>query len=205
MTGNPLRSEILGDSESTLRLMEDAVSELSGDDGDLEPAATLPPTSLAAGVPDLSPFSELLLGAYGEIVAVLERLRSDGARPCTGAGHPSWCAVDPVSAGLQADMGASDMLQGVQRALRLLDAMEQPDLERAVLASTRGSIREELHRFGMWLQYQEDSARQLTWVFRALADLEQRLYGLASMVGGREDPARAPADVATTRSPYSWE
>lgn len=194
MASKPLSSDILNDSEAALRLVDDVVSELRGVDDEIAShVATLVPGFGSESAPDLTRLPQVLLSAYGEIVAVLERLqKSRGILQRVAMDRLQRTHEKLAEVNTATEMAASDMLDGLDRALGLVDRLEEPALDPADAAATRNSIRDELHQLISCLQFQDITSQQLTYASSVLVDLEQRLHAIVTMFGYEFKPGFAP-------------
>ena len=195
MATRPMSTELLSESEATLRLVDHVVSELRGTDEEVtEQVCELMPALDTRNAPDLSRLPAVLLSAYGEIVAVLRRLETSRGilqRVAMERLQHTHEKLTEVSAATE--MAATDMLDGLDRSLALVDRLGQPQLPEAVAEATRDSIRDELHRLISCLQFQDITTQQLTHASTVLLDLEDRLRAMVAMFGVNLDAETAPA------------
>ncbi len=181
------RNGVLNDSEATLRQVESALTDLgevappqsqSGDES-LE--------SLLSRMDDrplgLGELVEVLMRAYSEIMGVIDGLRKsrglleNAAMKRLKRTHEKLQEVSSAT-----EVAASGMLDGLDRALVLVDTLEATEEESDdAAAHTRSEIREELHGLMSLLQFQDITAQQLGYAGQVLEDLEDRLLKVASI------------------------
>ncbi|HEX7049124.1 MAG TPA: hypothetical protein VF188_02845 [Longimicrobiales bacterium] len=191
-----LTAELLSDSEETLRLVDALLEELRGHDpGDDRIARLL--DELTDREPGLSVLPLMLLRAYDEITRTLDVLRrSRGAieRAAVERVQHTHAKLREVSSATE--LAATDMLDGLDRALGLLDQLDAAARDRgdpnADDERLRAELRDEVFRLIGCLQFQDITAQQLGHASSALLDVEQRLDAIAQLF----DPGAMLADEA---------
>jgi hypothetical protein len=178
--------ELYYDSEATLRLVNTALDELrvmedQGRNAGRGPVLAQERTEPAAG----AELPELVLRAYGEIQSGLESLRRSRdvlERTTMEKIHHMGDRIRAVNSATE--VAATDILDGVDRALALVDRLDEmregPDR-----AAVRGELREELFEVMGCLQFQDITSQQLTYASSVLYEMESRLANLAQIF----DPA----------------
>ena len=187
------REELLSDSEATLRQVQSVLADFatvssSDDVGEERRHEDL------QQVPGLTDLVEMLVATYGEIVSVIGSLRKSRgmleqvAMERLKSTHQKLAEVSSAT-----EIAATGMLDGLDRALVLVDQLEAADAsaqpgEGALL---RGDLRDELHALINLLQFQDITAQQLGYAGAVLLDIEDRLVQLARIfdlkgVGHRE-------------------
>lgn len=184
------RDELLKDSEATLREVAGILLELwdQGNSGNGES-----PSILAAGKngkkKDPARLGELigvLMKTYREINGVLEGIRQ-------GRGILQQAAMERVQkthakleeVTMTTEVAATDMLDGLDRALSLVDQVlpvdAQSDADIGARQEAGNELRDELHRLIILLQFQDITAQQLAHAAGVLAEVEERLEGLTRL------------------------
>lgn len=164
-----LSDALLLDSAASLRIADRIVREL-GDGDALDPDD---PAGVAA-------LPGVLLRAYMEIVSILESLRRSrsilekNAMERLQLTHEKLREVSAAT-----EIAATDMLDGLDRALALVDRM---DHSQDATPDTRNLLREELFRVITCLQFQDITSQQLSYASTVLEDLEQRLNSLVRLI-----------------------
>ncbi len=187
-TEQQTRSEVLKDSEATLREVAGILLELwdAADPDNLDPAKGIKGNGNGAPA-RLGNLIHILMKTYREISAVLEGIRK-------GRGILQQAAMDRVQkthAKLQevtmtTEVAATDMLDGLDKAISLVDQIVDSQEEGEKASETRESagneLREELHRLIILLQFQDITAQQLAHAAGVLAEVEERLEGLTRLL-----------------------
>lgn len=178
------RDGVLHDSEATLRQVEEVLEGLGGESSleqfdrqitEIEDAPT--------GLQDLV---SILVSTYGEIMRTIDSLRSS-------RGLLEQAAVDRLQrtnakiaeVSSATEVAATDMLDGLDRALVLIDRLEEDEKgaseERADRDALRNELRDELHLLMNLLQFQDITSQQLGYASGVLADIENRMVRLAKV------------------------
>jgi chemotaxis regulatin CheY-phosphate phosphatase CheZ len=180
-----LSEALLLDSAASLRIADRIVREL-GDGDAVDPDD---PAGVAA-------LPGVLLRAYMEIVSILESLRRSrsilekNAMERLQLTHEKLREVSSAT-----EIAATDMLDGLDRALVLVDRMDEaPDASK----DTRGLLRDELFRVISCLQFQDITSQQLHYASTVLEDLEQRLNSLVRLID-HSLPEEAPTNGHVTK------
>lgn len=199
MTARPA-SELLFDSEASLRLVDNAIGEFKsdvdvGEDigfGDLHSLTRLPQT---------------LFRAYNEIRAILERLRvsrsilEQTAMDKLAHMHDKLKEVSSAT-----ELAATDILDGLDRSVAMVDELDTlgdtPE-SGARGGEIRGRMREELFGLMVHLQFQDITTQQLAYASSVILDMEQRLAQLATIF----DPNAMVIDdaVADSSAPVAFD
>jgi len=201
--GEPARSDLLKDSEATLREVAGILSDLGADGG--QPGegpgevAPDPVSTMMRNLPALEEVASLFFRTYREIVSVMESIRTGRGilhRAALERVQRTHQKIDEVSSATE--VAASGMLDGLDRALSLVDEMvpggtpgETGDAVPAVAAATpapspkcraiQDQLREELHSMISILQFQDITAQQLSYASGVLKDVEDRLASLMEL------------------------
>jgi len=187
------RSELLKDSEATLREVAGILLELWDQ---------VPSGNGATGEGPMSPGDEneakkrsparlgeligVLMKTYREVNGVLDGIRQ-------GRGILQKAAMERVQkthakleeVTMTTELAATDMLDGLDRALSLVDQVVPVDAQSGADFGARqkagDELRDELHRLVILLQFQDITAQQLAHAAGVLAEVEERLEGLTRL------------------------
>lgn len=172
--------ELYYDSEATLRLVDNVLDELQVMDevGQRDEhgrfSQRMVRETVAAGE-----LPEIIVRAYGEVQALLDSLRRSRdvlERTSAEKAHHMGERLRAVDAA--AEVAATDILDGVDRALAVVDRLDDaPD--DATRTELRGALREELFEVMGCLQFQDITSQQLNYASSVLFDMESRLGALA--------------------------
>jgi hypothetical protein len=187
------RDSLLADSRATLRQVSGVLRDLEGDD---------PTGALAAIELDEVQASELLailLRTYAELVTVIETLReSRGAlhRAALERLQRTHEKLQEVTS--TTELAATDMLDGLDRAMGLLDTLDDGNVGDADAdhAPVRQQLREELHGLISLLQFQDITSQQLGYASGVLMDVEQRLLAVRDVLAATGAELSLAADIA---------
>jgi hypothetical protein len=187
-------NELLYDSEAALRLVDSAIEDIR--EASPRPSTGTPAESLhaghlrdllqAAGPLGLLGISQLLARGHGEIIGVLRSLRESRevlARTSSGRVQDTHDQLREVTNATES--AASDILDGLDRAVALVDQMDAKasDGDAAAGADLRGTLREELFSLMGRMQFQDITTQRLSYAFSVLTETETRLAELASILG----------------------
>lgn len=187
-----LPEELLLDSAASLRIADRIVRELGdGDSVDVEDPAS------AAALPGV------LLRAYMEIVSILESLRrSRSLLEQSAMDRLQQTHVKLREVSSATEVAATDMLDGLDRALGLVDDLDGDSED------TRNQLRDELFRVISCLQFQDITAQQLGYASTVLEDIDQRLNSLVRLIDQSlpdAPPTGAGAPLGLDGRPYDPE
>jgi chemotaxis regulatin CheY-phosphate phosphatase CheZ len=181
-------SELLFDSEASLRLVDNAIGEFTPSARDLEEMETNPFDGRAR-------LPQTLYHAYSEMRALLERLR-------VSRGILEQAAMDKLAhmhdklreVSSATEIAATDILDGLDRSVAMVDeldaAAEAPD--GAVRgAEIRVRMRDELFGLMVHLQFQDITTQQLAYASSVIQDMEQRLGQLVSIFESDARPSES--------------
>ncbi|MEP6619838.1 MAG: hypothetical protein ABJE47_10995 [bacterium] len=190
-------SELLFDSEASLRLVDNAIGEFKPDPVDGDEAEQVKFGDLES----LTKLPQTLFRAYNEIRSILERLRvsrsilEQSAMDKLAHMHDKLKEVSSAT-----ELAATDILDGLDRSVAMVDELdtiaETPD-DAARGTEIRGRMREELFGLMVHLQFQDITTQQLAYASSVIMDMEQRLAQLASIF----DPSTMKVDEAYTQAP----
>lgn len=183
------RRELLRDSEATLREVAGILLELWDKGGPADSGNGSGPNGDQVSQPAarLGDLIGILMRTYREITGVLDGIRK-------GRGILQQAAMERVQkthakleeVTMTTELAATDMLDGLDNALSLVDQIlvtdhegEEPDQTRAEAGE---ELREELHRLIILLQFQDITAQQLAHAAGVLAEVEERLEGLTRLL-----------------------
>jgi hypothetical protein len=200
--------ELLYDSEASLRLVDNAIEELS-DAGELdrEPEGTLQhspnqPSGIAL-------VSETLLRAYTETAALVARLReSAGLLDTSGVDRIQQMRGRLHEVSTVTETATTDILDGLGRAVALVERLDVPtplrDSERHEMAA---SLREELSGVSNHLQFQDITSQQLVHIAALLGEMRTRLSEVVSIVGPTStgQARNTPLSTAGIHDPWTGD
>jgi len=178
------RKDVLDDSEATLRQVQGVLSELGAEDRSQEARVERVVSSLGDAPTGLEDLVRVLMTTYGEIMNVIDSLRrsrgllEQAAMERLKTTHQKLAEVSSAT-----EMAATGMLDGLDRALVLVDeletATEPEDSAPGDAPALRGELREELHSLISLLQFQDITAQQLGYAGGVLQDIEERMVQLS--------------------------
>jgi chemotaxis regulatin CheY-phosphate phosphatase CheZ len=180
-------SELLYDSEATLRLVDSAILDM----GELGAAAEEPSMqermngALAKGTASpigLVGLSDLLARGYSEIIGVLDSLRQGRhllERAAVEKIQHTHDKLQEVSA--TTEVAATDILNGLDRATSMVDELDTlatgDGNEKS--SAIRAALRDELFALMGHMQFQDITSQQLNYASSVLNDMEARLAQVA--------------------------
>lgn len=198
------RDELLLESEETLRQVRSVLDDLGtkADDGFGEVDRMV--ADLEDRPSSLQDLMRVLTRTYAEIVEVIDSLRKSrglleqAAMERLQRTHAKLAEVTSAT-----EVAAVGMLDGLDRALVLVDQLEAADQhdepesggEPEKKTELRSELREELHQLMNLLQFQDITAQQLGYASGVLLDIEERMVRLAKVFDLRglgfeeDDPA----------------
>lgn len=222
------RSELLEDSRSTLRQVEEILGELGirGLRPDSRPASTL------------AELLEVMVRAHREIIEVVESLqRSRGVIQKASVRRLQSTTLKLREVSATTELAAADMLDGLDRALGLVDRLAgcgepggpasrgepggpasrgepggpasrglagpgEPgaDADRQEVAD---GLRDELHGLISLLQFQDITSQQLAYASGVLVDVEERLLRILEIFGGDRGDDEMEGDEILWQAPVS--
>jgi len=168
--------------------------------------------ALPIGTQAVERLPDMLMKAHDEVCAVLASLRSSRDILQKSSVHN----LRQTSAKLQevtdaTEVAATGILDGLDRSVALVDGLERLDTSgSAETQQLRDQLRDELFLAQGALQFQDITAQQLSYAASLLAELEERMQGLANALepdGGASSSssvlgvARAVTDSAMTFDP----
>jgi chemotaxis regulatin CheY-phosphate phosphatase CheZ len=182
------RSELLEDSRSTLRQVEEILGELG--------IRALRPDSRPAST--LAELLEVMVRAHREILEVVESLqRSRGVIQKTSLKRLQNTNLKLREVSATTELAAADMLDGLDRALGLVDQLAEgadpsADDDREAAAD---ELRDELHGLIGLLQFQDITSQQLAYASGVLVDVEERLVRILEIFGGDRGEGEAESEA----------
>lgn len=184
------RSELLEDSRSTLRQVEEILGELGirGLRPDSRPASTL------------AELLEVMVRAHREILEVVEALqRSRGVIQKASVKRLQNTNLKLREVSATTELAAADMLDGLDRALGLVDQLAEGDDPAAGddREAAADELRDELHSLISLLQFQDITSQQLAYASGVLVDVEERLVRILEIFGGDRGEGEAEHEVET--------
>lgn len=211
-------SEVLYDSEATLRQVDHAIQEMGDlvaeDDAPPAPPARPPQAMVQERTQPIGliGLSKLLERGYAEILAVLDSLRESRnllERAAVEKIQHTHDKLREVTAATES--AATDILNGLDRANVIIDDLDayagahgEPDARGAEL---RNTLRDELFALMGHMQFQDITSQQLTYASAVLTEMETRLANIARVfdpaVFGLENPYEHP--TAAQAGPLNYD
>jgi hypothetical protein len=178
------RQDVLSDSEATLRQVQGVLSELGTHDPAADARVDRVVNDLERKPAGLRDLVQILMSTYGEIMNVIDSLRrsrgllEQAAMERLKSTHQKLAEVSSAT-----EMAATGMLDGLDRALVLVDHLESAADPAATNdgGALRDELREELHALINLLQFQDITAQQLGYAGGVLMDIEERMVELAKI------------------------
>ena len=180
------RDEVLMDSEATLRQVRSVLEDLGTDAQEDFAEVDQVVSGLEERPTSLQDLMSILSRTYSEIVEVIDSLRKSrglleqAAMERLQRTHAKLAEVTSAT-----EMAATGMLDGLDRALVLVDHLESGDEAGGDVVEDRGErwgeLREELHQLMNLLQFQDITSQQLGYASGVLQDIEDRMMRLAKV------------------------
>lgn len=171
---SPTREEVMADTQETLRAVAralDALGPLPEKEGN--GAAALPFDAMNP----LQRLARFLAESYGELAEILEGLRETRGLFRKAEMHRlqhTHITLQEVTS--QTEMATTGMLDGLERCLGLVDALEAAGSDDG--DDPRSQLRDELHQVIQHLQFQDITAQRIGHATGVLSDVETRLVRL---------------------------
>jgi len=168
--------ELFYDSEAMLRLVDRALDELR-----LPPAVMHGATFSDHEPITLTDLPQVLLRAYSEVsgvIATLRRSREVLERSTVEKLQQTSRKLNEVPS--TTELATSDMLDGLDRALAIVDSLESRDAGDEA-DGRHGQLRDELNGIMTCLQFQDVTAQQLNYASSVLYEAEERMVELARL------------------------
>lgn len=181
------RSELLEDSRSTLRQVEEILGELGirGLRNHSRPASSL------------AELLDVMVKAQREILDVVDSLqRSRGVIQKASLKRLQHTKLKLREVSATTELAAADMLDGLDRSLDLVDRLAArgtvqsgPDDD-----GVADDLRDELHGLISLLQFQDITSQQLAYASGVLVDVEERLVRILEIFGGERGDSEHEID-----------
>jgi chemotaxis regulatin CheY-phosphate phosphatase CheZ len=166
-------TELLYDSEASLRLVDSALRELHEHGSAIDTAAT----DLVGQIGSLASLSRTLFAAYAETAGILRRIReSRGVLERASVERLQQMNDKLREVTSATEVAATDILNGLDRAVGMvgdLDAAEADGPERR--AELRAQLQDELYGVMVHPQFQDITTQQLSYASSVIEEMEQRL------------------------------
>ena len=200
MGADPERREaVLSDSEATLRQVQGVLSDLGSPTPVSSERVERVMSDLERRPAGLRDLVQILMTTYAEIMNVVDSLRrsrgllEQAAMERLKTTHQKLAEVSSAT-----EMAATGMLDGLDRALVLVDHLESAASSEDDGSGLRGELRDELHALINLLQFQDITAQQLGYAGGVLSDIEERMVELARVFDlrgmGLEELTGEPAE-----------
>lgn len=194
------RQEVYSDSEATLRQVQGVLADLGAPGGAESDRVERVVSGLQGRNAGLKDLVQILMTTYGEIMNVIDSLRrsrgllEQAAMERLKSTHEKLAEVSSAT-----EMAATGMLDGLDRALVLVDHLESASTTEGETEESQGlrnDLRDELHALINLLQFQDITAQQLGYAGGVLLDIEERMVELARVfdlrgLGLEEEEAEA--------------
>lgn len=201
MSTTPARPahELLYDSEATLRLVDTALASLDVPHakGDGEPH----PLGLLA-------LMQLLERGHREITGLLSSLRqSRDLLERRAVGHLESTHARLREVTNATEIAATNVLDGLERTVGMLDALEAGAHTAQEATALRGRMRDELFALMGHMQFQDITTQQLNYASAVLTDVQDRLARVVALFdpqlfGGTAEPSHhEPSAAGATFDP----
>ena len=182
-------SELLYDSEATLRLVDTAILDMGAIDADrqstAEQAMHVANSRASSGHEGLGRADSVARG-YSEILGVLDLLRQSRSvleKSTVDKIQQTHEKLREVSS--TTETAATDILNGLERATSMVDDLDgyagehaEPDDRAAII---RGVLRDELFALMGHMQFQDITSQQLNYASSVLTDMEARLVQIVTV------------------------
>jgi hypothetical protein len=183
MSSDGVRSGLLSDSEATLRQVRGVLGEFASSVEDRFADVDRALEGLDERPVGLAELVKVLVTTYSEIMEVIESLRqSRGLLEQASMERLKGTHVRLAEVSSATEVAATGMLDGLDRALGLVDALDgASDGDADGPAATRAELRQELHQIMDLLQFQDITSQQLGYASGVLHDVEQRMIQLSQL------------------------
>jgi len=191
-TADEARKATLSDTEATLRQVDEVLNDFEdGRDRGKVKEVLDALGDRPAGLKDLV---GILEAAYGEVISIIQSLRQSrgllekAAMERIQSTHAKLAEVSSAT-----EMAATGMLDGLDRALGLVDELEDgSEAENAADGKKTGEdireeIRDELNNLIGLLQFQDITSQQLGYASGVLLDMEERMVRIAEVFDFRSE------------------
>lgn len=192
--------ELLYDSEASLRLVDNAIEELSVAEAELDAEAHAV-LQHANAQPGIAVLCDTLFRAYAETASLIARFRD-------GTGMLDTTSIDKLQqmrgrlheVSSATETATSGILDGLSRAVKLVEELDSATaMTDTVRHQMAASLREELSGLSNHLQFQDITSQQLVHIAALLGEMRTRLAEVASMFG------TLPDGLAKTSAPTPSE
>ncbi len=138
--------------------------------------------SRPSGKQTMERLPDMLLKAHDEVCAVLKSLRTSRdilQKSSVNQLRQTTAKLQEVTDATE--VAATGILDGLDRSIGMVDQLDGLDASGNVeAAAVRGQLRDELWQAQAALQFQDITAQQLSYAASLLAELEDRMQGLAT-------------------------
>lgn len=180
--------ESLGDAEATLRQVEGVLGDFEADQAEHVDRIVAKAGSRPTALKDLV---STLVKTYSETMVVIDSLRqSRGMLEAAAMDQLKGTHQRLAEVSSATELAATGMLDGLDRALVVIDHMEAESASTKTDSDTmvghREELRDELHTLMGLLQFQDITSQQLGHTSTVLSDIEGRLLQLADIFDMRD-------------------
>lgn len=156
------------------------------------------------GRQDLDGLPSLLLNAYTEVTAALGGVRVSREAIQTQAIDQLRATNEKLAqVSSHTEAAATKMLDGLDRTLVLIDQLSDSESDSNYsLQEAAETLRNEINELFICLQFQDITAQQLKGAADLLANVEERLEGVAKMFDGPDESSEAPVENGEAENHY---
>lgn len=179
------RGEVLQDSRATLRQVERVLGELGSTGG-----------NGVTGRSSLPELVEVLIRTHEGIMDVVRSLQhTRGVIQRASVERLQVTTIKLREVSSATEMAATGMLDGLDRALEMVDRLEGGPGQDGERSEVANHLRDELHGLISLLQFQDITSQQLAYASGVLADVEDRLTRILEIFGSDWEEGGGPDPV----------
>lgn len=198
-------TELLYDSEASLRLVDSALRDLHQHGVALEDATN----DFAGQLGSLSSLSRTLFAAYAETAGLLRRIReSRGLLERASVERLQQMNDKLREVSSATEVAATDILNGLDRAVNMVGDLGEAESETPERrAELRAQLQDELYGVMVHLQFQDITTQQLNYASSVINEMEERLSQLVRAFApfAHEIDAAAAEAIAQPEGPVHYD
>lgn len=199
-------NHLVTELETTLGLLKSLMHELKTTESESASGQRIHELIDAlGGRQDLDGLPSLLLNAYTEVTAALGGIRVSREAIQTQAIDQLRATNEKLAqVSSHTEAAATKMLDGLDRTLVLIDQLSDSESDSNYsLQEAAETLRNEINELFICLQFQDITAQQLKGAVDLLANVEERLEGVAKMFDGPDESSEAPVENGEAASHYN--